>query len=288
MVRFRAVDNAGNASSWTEESHHIHMDSESPVVVVDAGGTTAKFTFTDNEGVIGYKVLDSNFITITGTTSTTIEWKIPAAGTYTVTVIDHGGNTATATFTIEAYTATNLITNGSYENGNDSWSLSNAEIVTTTSYDGNSSLQFNHDNGNYFIAMSTQDLSLSAPQLGHQYYGSLMFKSSETFSYGSVRDSRYEWYYNDVVNYGTMIFGKKELQVSDWTKISAIKTVTSDTYLSNTWKIRNFQVGTTEYSYSDSLILIDLTEIFGSGNEPEQDWCDEHIEYFDGTTTIYK
>ena len=36
----------------------------------------------------------------------------------------------------------------------------------------------------------------------------------------------------------------------------------------------------------DGLILIDLTETFGAGNEPSQEWCDENINWFDGTTTI--
>jgi len=34
--------------------------------------------------------------------------------------------------------------------------------------------------------------------------------------------------------------------------------------------------------------MVDLTEAFGAGNEPTQQWCDENIEYFDGSTTIYK
>ena len=38
----------------------------------------------------------------------------------------------------------------------------------------------------------------------------------------------------------------------------------------------------------DGLVVIDLTATFGSGNEPDKDWCDRHIDYFDGITTIYK
>ena len=40
--------------------------------------------------------------------------------------------------------------------------------------------------------------------------------------------------------------------------------------------------------YFDGIIFVDLTATFGSGNEPDKDWCDKHIQYFDGTTTIYK
>lgn len=41
-------------------------------------------------------------------------------------------------------------------------------------------------------------------------------------------------------------------------------------------------------AYFDSFILIDLTETFGEGNEPELEWCDENIIYFDNQTFLYK
>lgn len=40
--------------------------------------------------------------------------------------------------------------------------------------------------------------------------------------------------------------------------------------------------------YVDAVMLIDLTEAFGSGNEPTKEWCDENISYFDGSTIVYK
>ena len=39
-------------------------------------------------------------------------------------------------------------------------------------------------------------------------------------------------------------------------------------------------------SYFDDIIFLDLTEIFGKGNEPTKEWCDENINY--NTTTIKK
>ena len=45
---------------------------------------------------------------------------------------------------------------------------------------------------------------------------------------------------------------------------------------------RHFSIG------ADNLLIIDLTQTFGEGNEPSKEWCDEHIKWFDGTTTIYK
>lgn len=43
-----------------------------------------------------------------------------------------------------------------------------------------------------------------------------------------------------------------------------------------------------ETLYIDYILIIDLTATFGSGNEPDKEWCDNHINYFDGTITIYK
>lgn len=38
--------------------------------------------------------------------------------------------------------------------------------------------------------------------------------------------------------------------------------------------------------YFDGLVIVDLTETFGAGNEPDKNWCDKNINYFEGTTTV--
>ena len=70
--------------------------------------------------------------------------------------------------------------------------------------------------------------------------------------------------------------------------MSSINQLTLSTYLNELWVIRNFQRMTNDVSYTDALIIVDLTETFGSGNEPSIEWCDENIEYFEGTSVIYK
>lgn len=204
------------------------------------------------------------------------------------TVTTGTGRTAMASkmvkVTYNAYTATNLITNGSFENGLTNWEYDKVEVVTD-GYHGTNSLRFNYNNNELdYTAMTTQTLSVSSPSLNHKYYASVMFKSSNSFS---STDERYEWYYNDT-NQALLIFARKNIKTSGWTKMSSITEITADTYLSNNWYIRNFEKGANDYSYSDALILIDLTETFGSGNEPDKEWCDRHISYFDGTKTIYK
>ena len=45
--------------------------------------------------------------------------------------------------------------------------------------------------------------------------------------------------------------------------------------------------GTAGKMWYDGLMLIDLTEAFGAGNEPTYAWCTENIQYFTGATTLY-
>ena len=39
--------------------------------------------------------------------------------------------------------------------------------------------------------------------------------------------------------------------------------------------------------YFDNVIVIDLTETFGAGNEPDKEWCDENLNYIDYGKTNY-
>ena len=159
-------------------------------------------------------------------------------------------------------------------------------ITTTEFYSGSNSIQFGHNNGDpQFLSMSDQFLEIDTPELNHKYYGALMFKSSNTFT---VYDSRFEWYAGDVDGKNTLIFANKNIQTFVWTKLSSIKRVTSSEYLSKKWLLRNFQGGANEYSYSDDLILIDLTDTFGIGNEPDKDWCDNNLSWFEGRKIVYK
>lgn len=36
----------------------------------------------------------------------------------------------------------------------------------------------------------------------------------------------------------------------------------------------------------NNIVVLDLTETFGAGNEPTQEWCDENISKFEGTIKI--
>ena len=71
----------------------------------------------------------------------------------------------------------------------------------------------------------------------------------------------------------------------EWVFNSSIHEIKGVDYAERTI-IRCFNAGTTADTWVDGLMLIDLTECFGAGKEPNVFWCDRNIPYFEGTKTI--
>lgn len=72
-----------------------------------------------------------------------------------------------------------------------------------------------------------------------------------------------------------------------WNVVSSVNNRTSfSSYTTAPLRLDyNNNKATTSVWY-DGLVLIDLTESFGSGNEPTKEWCDKNIPFFEGTTYI--
>lgn len=278
----RAVDKAGNVSSTIVKT--IKIDSTKPVITLFGVNPTmvvqgavygdAGATATDNvNGTITSSVVTTGFV------------NTAVVGMYTITysVSDTAGNATIATRTVQVlgpHTITNLIQNSGFENGITNWSISNATLVSDIKYAGTSSLRFNIGGE----SMSMQSLSKAAPTYGHKYYGALMFLSAPGFS---SMDNRFEWYHNDSVG-GRIIIASKASVTTTWIKLASIQTLENTTYTGYTWSVRNFLVNSTTYAYTDNILFIDLTEAFGSGNEPDLAWCNSNISYFEGSTVVYK
>lgn len=174
-------------------------------------------------------------------------------------------------------TYSNLVWNGSYENGSSGWN--NATNIVSGGYTGSKSLKFNAGSS----VDTHQTFDTAKLKLNHKYYGALMFKSSSNFSKG---DSRFELWAGDNMDGGDrLIFGRKNLKTTTWQRISSIQTITTDAYLNKNWFIRNLLHNPNSDSYTDDLIIVDLTETFGAGNEPTKEWCDANITYVDGVDT---
>ena len=189
--------------------------------------------------------------------------------------------------TYQAYTINNIINDGSFELDLTAWTLEDAEI-SNDGYDSIKALKLLKNKA----STSAKQITSVTPVVGHKYYGSMAFKLASSASF-SADDDRFDWFNNEDFD-GRMIFARKNIKSTTWTKISHIQSISNNTYidsdyvLDNPWYIRNYFKNSTVDAYVDQLVLVDLTFTFGEGNEPTKEWCDSHINYFDGSTTIYK
>lgn len=175
------------------------------------------------------------------------------------------------------YTLTNLISNSSFEDGNNSWSSSGStntfSITSDLSKSGNSSASLTtSSSGNNNLSQTVNLLA------GHIYYVSeYIYLNSKL-----VGSAKFNLYLNASNDYGNISF--ESLKNKKWTMVSSLFTVnTSGNYTFNTLNIND-----TNIINVDNVLLIDLTSDFGAGVEPDQNWCDSYIKYFNTTTTIYK
>ena len=123
-----------------------------------------------------------------------------------------------------------------------------------------------------------QYTGMPTPIANHIYYGSIWFMHAN--SPFVTADCRFEWYVGDNAT-STIVFAYKDSdrapEAYKWYKISgrhSLSTVTS-----GNWIVRNFQVNAESLSWTTKPFIVDLTEAFGAGNEPSQEWCDEHLNY---------
>lgn len=188
----------------------------------------------------------------------------------------------------KSYTMTNLVQNGSFEDGTDKWIVgTNAKIESSTEYKyyGNNSIMSSpvnvSHNENFFLqSYNNSDRALIDIKEGNKYYCQVKYFSPNS-------------------NIQIVIYAP------DWQSTEGLFVVTSPK--SSTWKTSSLYIdkktssnpqmyirldndnnGIDTPSYFDGYICVNLTESFGAGNEPSKEWCDENISYFDGTSTIYK
>ena len=130
--------------------------------------------------------------------------------------------------------------------------------------------------------MSFQNLTPLTPTVNNTYYGRLMFLSNDNFE---TEDCRFEWFKTDAaINEGNLVFATKNWKTEKWLLISNIATLNSSKYLDTPWMLRNFQVRPKSVSYTDELMIIDLTKAYGS-NIPSKEYLD-NLLYFEGSIGI--
>ncbi len=195
---------------------------------------------------------------------------------------------------LSPYKATNIIVNGGLEKENIEKYSSTMDIVRTNHlvYEGNYSLEAKKTCPSCSVNTSAgvvyYYLIQSIPKTiqNHKYYATEVIYPAKMNNSNSWRGEF------DVFGSGTIEDGNiklPNLKINTWQKLSFTFTSSAEQSLFRPMYINIPGSGDVDFqAYFDNMMFIDLTETFGSGNEPDQDWCDSHIHYFDDTITIYK
>ncbi len=171
------------------------------------------------------------------------------------------------------YQLTNLISNGSFEKDSDWIGIT---YDNTQSKFGNRSQRL--DTGGTYVGQST----MISPIVGHVYYGRHYIKTNGN---ANPVDCRFEWYGGDGEGLN-FVFGWNRGNHPDWYMESTLMQITVVNGTSYT--CRSFVVNSDYTVWADGLMIVDLTQGFGAGNEPTKEWCDENIPFFDGKINIIK
>ena len=170
---------------------------------------------------------------------------------------------------LKPYTITNLVKNGSFENGFNNWTISGTSGSWGTF------------NINYFGNVAAYRIASGE---GANFLRQTIYWETEHkyYFFGYAISATEQLLACNVTNKGgkfTVTTVPKELR-----KGSTI--YTADFTGNNTISIN--YAATTDNINVDGIGLVDLTATFGSGNEPDIEWCDNNISYFDSTTIVYK
>lgn len=171
----------------------------------------------------------------------------------------------------ERVEVSNIIQNGSFDEGISGW--------RNGQYDAARKCAYVVATGNSAVVMDQPVQMIS----GHKYYlrGSFM-REEEPDAYSG--NDEYDLTCKGAPE-SFNINVRPEVFPSDgmWHTRSVIDTVS----VTGEWMVRVYTYAGKKL-FADSLLLIDLTEAWGEGREPDLEWCDKYIEYFSGNASIPK
>jgi len=178
---------------------------------------------------------------------------------------------------------TNLIKNGSFEDGFDNW-----EIAATSNEPGN-------------INTSTTNSGMNSVYINDPNT-SVGYWMCQTFTkQPNIAENLYLGFSTNILNFTSSAFqfAISYWKTNHWSEMVSYKSFASKTngwehfstyYQVDITNALHVQVGSgygniTE-GYIDDVYAINLTDTFGSGMEPTQEWVDKYIPYFDTTANI--
>lgn len=182
----------------------------------------------------------------------------------------------------QKYVMTNIFENGSFENGFTGW---NSNLYGKGG--GTSSIAYSSTGVN-----SVYINAIDANEKAIQYVNSEITLKANHLYYFAM-EGYVTSYTSGLSTFGSLVNSVKHIGfepaiLNKWQRLSDVITTTND---STNVDIRFGQVFAFDcvyQAYMDDIMLIDLTETFGSGNEPTKEWCDQNIDWFEGSKNIYK
>jgi hypothetical protein len=167
--------------------------------------------------------------------------------------------------------APNLISDPSVEN-NTNWSFSTSSRSSANSKFGSWSILFPNRSGSG-LNMNTQ--SMTTPLANNKYFGGRWLNTLGSTI--TCDDLRFEWFIGDYAS-GQLVFGYNQGTFSTYTLDSSIQSISSVT--AGSWIIRHFTVNQRGGDlYTDGHFIVNLTAIFGAGNEPSLTWCNTYYDF---------
>lgn len=222
-------------------------------------------SWTAGELCTGYKVKRNNVQVSDQTGLFYADSGLSANTSYTYSVLGYGADgTETAAISVTIKTAT--------APADSVIRLRNLAPSSGWSYSG-----VTYADGIYTFAPEVTAMALASmpmPIAGHKYYGRAVQKAPAGLTFA---DHRFEWYAGDVAN-ALIVFATLVGTDDEWVPDSDVLSL--DTPVEGNWTIRNFIVNGSATTYRKELLIVDLTEAYGGGNEPDKAWCDANIPYF--------
>lgn len=190
----------------------------------------------------------------------------------------------------EIFKLTNLITNGNFETDVSGWVVNGSGTLSKSAdvaYIGSYSLKYVAPKANSYSGPEIDVTSLL--NMSHKYYllchCMCTVLGSSGYWYGAIRrtesgSNKYVYLYD----------GGNQTALNQWLRGCAyIDFLNSNVTAVWITPIRFGNTGAVgDTMYQDGICLVDLTETFGEGNEPDKAWCDTHLNYFEGTIYISK
>ena len=198
-------------------------------------------------------------------------WKPVIANTNAETSSGKSVLSSDTSTVVPIYRITNMVVNGSFENGSTGWTATNFTMTANSTYKQSGSYSM-PILGTTTYAQMTQNVAIIA---GNKYYGKVSFLRVGTLD----NSGQY-----DILGFTA---GEMDFATSDNTNIPTTSQWYNLSNIVSGIETKTVQLRKYTYSkvavYTDSYTLIDLTSTFGAGKEPSKAWCDANLNYFDGT-----